>query len=298
MIPLIYDQSYEEILLTYFEYYAREFGERKATTVGEKIKSSNKIAKLILEADQKRAILTHLDIITCINTIPFFIFSSGQTQALGSLIALDLWNSDSKYSLANEHDLKHIAINIIKESASTFHYPKQTSTSNLKERFQMSDMYPDENSKSHQEKIEENIKILVHQINKVVAKDNNALIKNIHYTVLLVILRQVRQKENFNQKLLSIDEKKVLQMILCNSTPMFCIAALMIHSKQLSKYLGRCKSKECIEALLYMANNAVFRANPNTKCSIGISHYEYDILRTIITEISKRQDLNNLFNHA
>jgi len=122
MVPFIYNKSYDEILSTYYDYYMREFGERKYLSVVEKLKKSNKIAALLEEANQKQAVPNAMDILNRINTIGFFIFSSGQTQVLASLMTLDVWNrqTNEEFEIAGECELKSIAIEIIKQSASTF----------------------------------------------------------------------------------------------------------------------------------------------------------------------------------
>lgn len=123
MLSTIYNQSYEEILETYANYFRTEFGERKYESVYKKLKGSNKISSLIVDAGQRQIMPNAGDILSTINTIGFFIFSSGQVQALGALLAFASWNVNYNeyYQIADRYKLKNVAIQIIKESASTFH---------------------------------------------------------------------------------------------------------------------------------------------------------------------------------
>lgn len=299
MQPLIYDQSYEEIIITYFRYYGKEFGERKAISVAEKIKSSNKVAQLIIEADLKRTFPNHLDILTCINTIPYFIFSSGQTQALGALMALESWKTNTRNDLADEYILKNIAINIIKDSAPTFHEPSRNSLTDFNKNMQLSDKYPTDDYFNLFRKIEGNIKVLIDAFNRTAAKDNNALTKNIHYTVLLPILKQFRQSETFIQSSLTPPGKKLLSRIVDDPTPVFCIGALMVHSMQLSMIISAgFKTLAEVQKLLHFATEAVLKANPHSKCNTESTIWDPSSIRYFTTEIPKRQKLNTLFENC
>ena len=164
---------------------------------------------------------------------------------------------------------------------------------------QLFDKYPTDDPFKLFRKIEENVGVLIYAFNRTAAKDNSALTKNIHYTILLPILKQIRHKETFNQKLLGEYEKTLLKMSLSYSTAIFCISALMIHSKQLSTILaaGFSGSDE-IKQLLNFANDAVIKSKPHGKCITTLSLNDYTVMRYVITEISQRQRFNTLFQNA
>ena len=164
---------------------------------------------------------------------------------------------------------------------------------------QLYDKYPTDDPFKLFRKIEDNIGVLMYAFNRTAAKDNAALTKNIHYTILLPILKQIRHKEYFNQKLLADYEKKLLQMVLTYSTATFSISALMIHSKQLSAILaaGFSGSDE-VKQLLNFANDAVIKSNTHTKCITNLSLNDYVVIRYVIAEVSQRQRLNTLFQYA
>lgn len=298
MFPLIHDQSYEEIIITYFRYYAKEFGERKAISVEEKIKTSNKIAKLIVEADAKRTYPDHLDILTCLNTIPFFIFSSGQTQALGALLALDSWKSNTRYDLANEFYLKNIAINIIKDCSGSFHNRKPNSQAEYNKGMQLSGIYPTDNHVNLFKKIEENVKILMHEFNKIAAKDKNALVQNIHYTVLLPILKEISSKDVIKQENLDKSEKKLLRTIVRETTPVFCIGALMIHSEQFSLIVSTgFNTVTEVKHLLKFVREVILKTNPHSKCVSEITHFDSSLVSYFNREIPEQHRYGILFQN-
>ncbi len=118
----LYSLDYDEILEYFVTAYIREFGERKFKTVLDKIMTSNKISGLISTAKYKGVAPGSKDFLYCLNEIPFFIFSRGQTQAVGALIALQRWNEEvnSQQFLLTDEGLKLRAVNILEESKVTF----------------------------------------------------------------------------------------------------------------------------------------------------------------------------------
>ena len=114
--------SYDEILEYVISAYIREFGERKFKTVLDKIMTSNKISGLISTAKYKGVPPGSKDYLYCLNEIPYFIFSRGQTQAIAALIALQRWNEEvnSQQYLLSDDGLRLRAVNILEESKVTF----------------------------------------------------------------------------------------------------------------------------------------------------------------------------------
>src|SRR5690554_5331249 len=121
-LPQMYYMGYEEIFDRFTDSYVREFGERKYYAIVNKIMNSNKISKLITVSKQKGLPPTSNDYLYCLNEIPYFIFSRGQTQAVGALIALQRWNDEvnSQANMLNVEELKFRAIKILEESKITF----------------------------------------------------------------------------------------------------------------------------------------------------------------------------------
>ena len=114
--------DYSEILDYAITSYIREFGERKFKTVLNKVMTSNKISGLISTAKYKGVPPDSKDLLYCLNEIPYFIFSRGQTQAVAALIALQRWNEEvnSQQFLLSEDGLRLRAVNILEESKVTY----------------------------------------------------------------------------------------------------------------------------------------------------------------------------------
>ncbi len=114
--------EYSEILEYVISAYIREFGDSKFKTVLDKVMTSNKISGLISTVKYKEVAPGSKDFLYCLNEIPYFIFSRGQTQALAALIALQRWNEEvnSQQFLLNDEGLRLRAVNIIEESKVTF----------------------------------------------------------------------------------------------------------------------------------------------------------------------------------
>src|SRR5690606_27886793 len=114
--------SYDEILEYVISAYIREFGERKFKTVLDKIMTSNKISGLISTAKYKGVPPGSKDFLYCINEIPYFIFSRGQTQAVAPLFPFKRGNEEvkTKHLLLSEEGIRLRAVNILEESKVTF----------------------------------------------------------------------------------------------------------------------------------------------------------------------------------
>ena len=115
---LLYALPYKEILKIMAKYYALEFGTRKFHTIFDKIYTSNKINSLLNTSKVKNIALNHKDYLYCLNSIPYFMFCKGQTQAMACLLALERWDIEinSQLKFRDEEQLKAIALQIIYES--------------------------------------------------------------------------------------------------------------------------------------------------------------------------------------
>jgi hypothetical protein len=114
--------EYDDLFDYFTTSYVREFGQRKFQKVLNKVLRSNKISGLISTARYNGVPPGSDDILYCLNEIPFFIFSRGQTQVLGAFITLQRWHEEvnSQQFLLNEAGLKVRALSIIEKSRSTF----------------------------------------------------------------------------------------------------------------------------------------------------------------------------------
>ncbi len=162
---------------------------------------------------------------------------------------------------------------------------------------QLFDNYPTDNVFKLFQKIEENIEVLMFAFDKTSLKDRNAITRNIHYTIVLPIFRQVSRKDKLDVKSLNIFEKRLITYMLTNSTTLFCLGALMLHSKQLTNILhkGFNGQNERIQ-LLNFVNDAVVRMCPSDRRVItGVSSSDATRLLYISTELYNRHNLGVLF---
>lgn len=120
MIDSFYE--YKSIVDAYALKYIKEFGERKAKVINEKIMTSNKLSGLISKSRYERIPISSKTYLYTLNSIPYFVFSRGQTQALAALLSLDRWhvevNRDLK--LLNSGQLLALAKSIIRECEVTY----------------------------------------------------------------------------------------------------------------------------------------------------------------------------------
>lgn len=84
--------------------YEKAYGNRKYLKIESKINSSEKIQKLLNISRDKKLAPAAADFVYAINEIPFFIFSSSDTLALGVLLFIERWIkevNDQLYLLNN-----------------------------------------------------------------------------------------------------------------------------------------------------------------------------------------------------
>lgn len=86
--------NYYELLDYCFNDYIREFGERKFEKIKYKIKTSNKVGRLIKKLDEIQAAPASDNLIWTVNEILYFTFAKGQTQVIACLFALERWNNE------------------------------------------------------------------------------------------------------------------------------------------------------------------------------------------------------------
>lgn len=120
MIDSYYE--YKNVVDSYALTYIKEFGERKAKAINEKVMTSNKISGLISKSKHERIPISARTYLYTLNSIPYFVFSRGQTQALAALLSLDRWhievNKDLK--LLGPSQLLFLANSVIKDSQATY----------------------------------------------------------------------------------------------------------------------------------------------------------------------------------
>ena len=109
--------DYSEILDKCFEIYQRDFGANKFSKVFQKVVTSDKLNGMIGEAQGRMVPPGTEDILARLNTIPYFMFSRNETQAIAALLVLQRWHEmvNVHQNLLNEEGLKLRAMGILKK---------------------------------------------------------------------------------------------------------------------------------------------------------------------------------------
>lgn len=99
--------------------YKTAFGVRKYENISSRINNSRKIRKLISLSFERRMPPHSLDYLYALNEIPYFMFSLGDTQALGAILALECWikSGNSVTSTISEIELNKTFNDILHECA-------------------------------------------------------------------------------------------------------------------------------------------------------------------------------------
>ena len=87
-------QRYAEFLLSEVNNFKATKGEGKYFKILRKVTSSNKIGGLISHLRYSKLVPDATEIVACLNEIPYFIFSSSQTQAMAGLLVLQRWHEE------------------------------------------------------------------------------------------------------------------------------------------------------------------------------------------------------------
>ncbi|UBD69840.1 hypothetical protein NXV86_27560 [Bacteroides sp. BFG-257] len=105
----------EEIIDGFSNEYIRHNGVEKFKKVYDKVSNSNKLAELDGRSLRLRLAPTAHDFLTALHTIPYFIFSSQYTCALGALFAIKLWDEkvNRRYQLNSSLELRNKAIAVL-----------------------------------------------------------------------------------------------------------------------------------------------------------------------------------------
>lgn len=116
----IEELSYLQLLSDVVNSYKTEFGERKFKKVLNEVLNSIKIKKMFIEFEKLNKPINPKDVLYCLNTIPYFIFSRGQTLTLGAILTIQLWNEkvNHEYWLLKPIELKDRIEFILRENNS------------------------------------------------------------------------------------------------------------------------------------------------------------------------------------
>ncbi len=109
--------GYYEIFERVAQPYRQRHGPEKIRKIGMKVLTSDKISGLISRLKYNGTPPASTDFLYCLHEIPYFLFSSYQTVAIGALLALERWNLEvnSQQHILPANGLNLIAIDILKK---------------------------------------------------------------------------------------------------------------------------------------------------------------------------------------
>jgi len=99
-----WEPDYLNIKKTYKDNFRLKYGQIKYDKISQRVNNSKKINRLIESSKIERKFLGADSILTHLHSIPYFIFSSGQTMLIAAIIIFEKWDYEvnSKYFMLNE----------------------------------------------------------------------------------------------------------------------------------------------------------------------------------------------------
>lgn len=83
--------SFDELIKLYLGLYFQEYGKKKGVEVISKIQTSKKIQVFITRIRIEKLNPGDAGFITMVNSIPYFLFSKGETLGAGALLSIQQW---------------------------------------------------------------------------------------------------------------------------------------------------------------------------------------------------------------
>jgi hypothetical protein len=110
--------TFDALFQEFVSLYLREFGEKKAKEIADKVNSSNKCQKLLIESNRLKVQLGSDDFITTILSSINFSFAKAETVCLASLLLMFRWQLEigMPQSIVDEAYLRKIFFRIIDKS--------------------------------------------------------------------------------------------------------------------------------------------------------------------------------------
>lgn len=110
---------FNNMINDYSKRYISLNGKEKYEKIQNKIYKSEKIANLLSGCEQRGIVPTSRDILTCLHTIPYFIFQSSYTCAMAALIVIRIWHNNynadfSKCSFEQLVDKMNMVFSLLK----------------------------------------------------------------------------------------------------------------------------------------------------------------------------------------
>ena len=116
--------SAEDLIEIFANFYTEEYGTKKMREILEKVCYSPKLLKFIDMLRTQRLSPGRDGFITIVNTIPYFLFSKGETLCVGTLIAIQKWiieTKDDGFRLSDEQIHQIVLETIFKAEKTKMH---------------------------------------------------------------------------------------------------------------------------------------------------------------------------------
>jgi hypothetical protein len=114
----------EDLIILYLGLYNQEYGNKKGLEVLSKIQFSNKTQEFIAKLRYEKLNPGVDGFINLVNTIPYFLFSKGETLCYGTLVAIHQWiEQSSEDAFKIRYDIIHSIVveTIFKSEKTKFH---------------------------------------------------------------------------------------------------------------------------------------------------------------------------------
>ena len=99
MYSVFENMTFEEIVDFTVEKFSNQNGRAKLHALYEKVMTSNKLSGLISVSKYKTVAPTATDVISCLCTIPYFMFRSNWTQVCAAVLFFKKWDEEVNQSL-------------------------------------------------------------------------------------------------------------------------------------------------------------------------------------------------------
>lgn len=114
----------EELIAIFIDFFIEEYGAKKSREIVDKIYYSPKILKFINTLRTDKLSPGTDGFINIVNSIPYFLFSKGETLCMGALVAIQKWlneSADDTFRISDEHIHNFVTETIFKADKTKIH---------------------------------------------------------------------------------------------------------------------------------------------------------------------------------
>lgn len=102
---------FENIYSSYKSHYISNNGSNKFERIYKEIIESKKVKETFEESARRKISLSGTDFFGLVFLLSYFVFAKNETRAMGSLVALKIWNEsvNRNYMIANKNEVDYKA---------------------------------------------------------------------------------------------------------------------------------------------------------------------------------------------